>query len=873
MDRIATFVITALLVRTVTVPAQQSPASARGRVADVTRASAPPSIDGRFDDAIWSSAPRATGFVQLRPSPGQPATETTEVQIAYDDQALYIAARNRDTRPDSIVARLARRDENALSEWFTVLVDSYHDRRTAFAFAVNPAGVKRDFTIVEDTREDDGWDAVWDAAVRLDADGWAAELRIPLSQLRFKGRRDELTWGINFSRLIARRDELSYWSPVVPEVVGVVSQFGELRGLRGLASPRGLEVQPYSVVSAARAPAEPRNPLYRSTDVSTSVGADLKYGVGSGLTLAATFNPDFGQVEADPSEVNLTAIESQFSERRPFFLEGTDIFDARNPQLFYSRRIGAPPRGRVANGADFSEPPNVTTILGAAKLTGKTPSGWSLGVLNAVTARESAPWVDTAGAGSSGDAVVEPRTNYFMARASRDFRRGASALGGVLTSVTRGSQESLSAPRASQATVGGLDGRHRFANGTFEVAGTLLGSRVSGSAPSIAAVQRSATRSFSRPDADHLDYDTTRTSLQGYALRATVSKVGGGGWRGQAGTLILSPGFEANDLGFVPVTDRARQWGDASYERFKAGSLFRSWRVGFGEAASWTFGRERVDANVNLMARAQLLNHTTVDAFYLRYASAVSTNALRGGSGLVQPGGGTGSVGFLTDPRRTTRVSLRGSFSHETGGRSLGIDPAVGIRPTSQMELMVFTSFSWTTDPTQYIGTFAAGAAPEYLVGRLRQRTSSLTVRGDYTFSPNLTLQLYAETFVSAGRYGTFRTVRDARATRFAERYRTLSPDEIGPLDAAGARAVDLDGDGGRDFAFTNPDFNVKRFNSTAVVRWEYRPGSTVYLVWGQGRDHFSTDGRTNLRRDAATLFDTPGTNVFMLKASYWLGL
>src|SRR5687768_17322788 len=336
-------------------PAQQSPATPRFKVAEAVRLDAPPDLDGRLDEPFWSSAPRAGAFVQLRPSPGQPASERTEVQVAYDEEALYVGVRNRDVHPDSIVARLARRDEPAHSEWFTVLVDSYHDRRTAFAFAINPAGVKRDFTIVEDAREDDSWNAVWDAAARIDAAGWTAELRIPLSQLRFKGSRNALTWGINFSRLIARRDELSYWSPIVPEIAGVVSQFGELAGLRGLGSPRGLEVQPYSVVSATRSPAEPANPLYRSTAVSTSMGADLKYGIGFGLTLSATLNPDFGQVEADPSEVNLTAIESQFSERRPFFLEGTDILDMRTPQLFYSRRIGAPPRGRVTTGATFTD--------------------------------------------------------------------------------------------------------------------------------------------------------------------------------------------------------------------------------------------------------------------------------------------------------------------------------------------------------------------------------------------------------------------------------------------------------------------------------------------------------------------------------------
>src|SRR5688500_4314471 len=378
MVRSALLVSTMVLAAAV-AGAQERPPASRSRVLDAVRTSSPPQLDGQLRQAAWFSRPVARAFLQNRPSPGTISVQQTQVRVLYDDAAIYLGVRNVDTQPDSIVGRLARRDQAVQSDWFTVLIDSYHDRRTAFAFAVNPRGVKRDFTILGDEREDDSWDAVWEVATATDAEGWSAEYRIPLSQLRFAGGEETMVWGINFARLIARRDELSYWSAISPTETGIVSQFGELHGLRELRAPRGLEVQPYTVARATREPAQPGNPFYRSTSLESSAGADIKYGIGSGLTLSATINPDFGQVEADPSEVNLTANETRFSERRPFFVEGTEIFDTWFPQAFYPRRIGAAPRGRVTGQAHFTDIPQQTTILGAAKLVGKTSGGWSLG--------------------------------------------------------------------------------------------------------------------------------------------------------------------------------------------------------------------------------------------------------------------------------------------------------------------------------------------------------------------------------------------------------------------------------------------------------------------------------------------------------------
>ncbi|MBI4545328.1 MAG: carbohydrate binding family 9 domain-containing protein, partial [Gemmatimonadetes bacterium] len=425
-----------------------APGAARREIEAVRVRTTPPVIDGRLDDEAWTAASAATGFTQLEPRPGEPATQLSEARIAYDEDAIYVAARLPDTHPDSIVAQLSRRDDEVHSDWFYVAFDSYHDRRTAFVFAVNPRGVKLDAFLYNDTQDDESWDAVWDVATRIDSAGWTAEFRIPLSQLRFsavgESAAPEYRWGVNFARRIARRNEFSFWAPVPPDASGLVSLFGELTGLRGLRPPRRLELLPYSVARLTREPGEAANLFYRENALFGSLGADLKYGITSDLTLTASLNPDFGQVEADPSQVNLTAYESFFPEKRPFFIEGADIFqfgiglgdgDSGSEQLFYSRRVGRPPQHTPSAAGGFVDVPAATTIQGAAKLSGKTRAGWSVGVLSALTAAEEARLADSLGAARR--QAAEPLSHYGVARLIKDFRQGQSALGAILTAANR----------------------------------------------------------------------------------------------------------------------------------------------------------------------------------------------------------------------------------------------------------------------------------------------------------------------------------------------------------------------------------------------------------------------------------------------------
>ncbi|HEX6910936.1 MAG TPA: DUF5916 domain-containing protein, partial [Longimicrobium sp.] len=553
--------------------APHAPAAAveRRAVAAGRITGAAPRVDGVLDDGAWSTAQPATGFVQRAPNPGAPATLRSEARILFDPAALYVAVRMLDPRPDSIAAPLGRRDlDGVSSDWIHVIVDSYNDKRTAFRFSVNPAGVQADALHAGDTGEDAGWDAVWQAAARVDGDGWTAEYRIPLSQLRFAaadtagGAR---VWGLQLTREVARRSEVADWSQVRADRTGFVSQFGELTGLSGLRQVRRLEVLPYALGRVTRAPGASGDPFHRATDPLGAMGADVKYGLTSDLTLTATLNPDFGQVEADPGQVNLTAFESFFAERRPFFTEASDIFrvDAafpyaargtgfRDDQPFYSRRLGRAPQAANPAGSQFYDRPEATRILGAAKLSGKTASGWSLGMIDAVTAREEVRYLE---GGARRTAAVEPATNYFVARAIRDFRGGRSAVGGVATAVHRaldGDPRLAFLPGA--AYLAGIDGRHRFGGGDdYEVRGALLASRVAGGAEAIAGIQQRAGHYFQRPDAGHLRFDPARTSLGGWLADLKVEKKGGEHWSGGLYGHARSPGLEMNDVGFQRSTD------------------------------------------------------------------------------------------------------------------------------------------------------------------------------------------------------------------------------------------------------------------------------------------------------------------------------
>ncbi|HEU0053580.1 MAG TPA: DUF5916 domain-containing protein [Longimicrobium sp.] len=650
-----------------------------------------PKLDGVLDDAAWAQATAFTDFVQRTPNPGQPSTLRTEAKVLYDDAALYVAVRAFDPHPDSIQAPIGRRDLAGISsDWVHVMVDSYNDKRTAFRFSVNAAGVQKDAFHSNDTNEDLGWDAVWESAARVDGEGWVAEYRIPLSQLRFSASSTDgggagQVWGLNVSREIARKSEVSDWAAIRPDRPGFVSQFGELQGMAGLRSVRRLEVLPYTVARVTRAP-EPGNddPFYHRNDPFGSVGADLKYGLTSNLTLTATINPDFGQVEADPSEVNLSGFESFFAERRPFFTEGSDIFrfdigfpyfvrstGFRNDQPFYSRRLGRAPQAGNPGGFDFYDRPLATTILGAAKVSGKTSTGWSIGILDALTGEESVRYMDGA---RERTAPVEPLTNYFVGRAIKDFNGGNSAVGGIVTATHRDTPDD---PRLAFLTdaayLVGLDLRHRFGKGSYELRGSVLGTNVQGGEDAIAGIQLRQGHLFQRPDADHLEFDPTRTSLSGWLADVKVEKVGGGYLRGGLYAHARSPGLEMNDVGFERSTDWILQGAWVGWNHFDASGPFRRWDVNFNAWNGNSFGGEHLTTGFNVNGSFNLKNNWGAWFGSDNELEALRADILRGGPAMTGPAYSSFNAGFFSDGRRRLSGEIYGDGWREwetSGGGS-----------------------------------------------------------------------------------------------------------------------------------------------------------------------------------------------------------
>lgn len=829
-------------------------------------------VDGFADEAVWSSAQVATDFVQFQPAEGEPATERTTAQVVYGTDALYVYLRAYDSDPAEVVGQLTRRDQDSYSDLLGVVIDSYFDRRTAFHFAVNPLGVKHDIYRFDDTEEDSGWDAVWDVATRRTEDGWAAEFEIPYSQLRFRNASDQ-TWGINFIRDIARRQEVAVWAPTAQSDGAIVSRFGELRGLRGLESMNRMEILPYTVASLERAPGDPGDPFYSPNATFGAAGVDVKYGVTSDLTLDVTVNPDFGQVEADPAQVNLSQFETFLPERRPFFLEGSSIFnfsialgdgDGANESLFYSRRIGRAPQGRADPGDGYVDVDDQSTILGAWKLSGKTAGGWSIGVMHALTAEENA--TVALPTGQRTEQSVEPLSNYGVLRLQKDFRDGRSAIGVIGTGLVRDAGVADALELRSRAVTGGVDFRHRFAGERFQVDGYVLGSHVTGSEAAIERTQRSPARYYQRPDAGHVTYDPTRTSLSGASANIGVRKFSGGYWRFGTGVQARTPGFETNDVGFLNEADFISTWGWIGYHRNDEHGPFRNWGLNLNgwTVRDWDGNRTGRGGNVNF--NGQFKNFWYAYGGVNRDLSTLSDAVLRGGPLYRRPASTNFWTGFGTDSRKAVQFNFNswGNVRPESDSHTYQLSPNVRVRPSGRATFNVGTFVTRNVQDAQWVSLIETDES-HYLFGRIDQTTVGVTARVDFAFTPTLSLQLYAQPFVSAGAYDDFKQVADPLADQYEGRFTGV------PASATDdGYEADLDGNGSLE-SFRNPDFNVSQFRSNAVLRWEYRPGSALFLVWSQGRDTFAPDGSFDLGRDMRDLFRSSAGDVFLVKFSYWM--
>ena len=823
-------------------PRVAPPPPAAAPRATATLAARPPVIDGRDDDDVWRQATPITEFREWQPVEDGPARFPTMAKVAYDARTLYVFVRCFDPHPDSILKLLARRDSWPPSDHVLLLIDSYHDRRTGYEFGVNPAGVKLDASISNDGNEDNAWDGVWDVATAVDSLGWTAEFRIPLSQLRYPKTATH-TFGIAIARDIYRYTERLAWPVFHVSRAGLSSQFGDLAGLDGLGSPRRLEVTPYTVtknVSVPRATGFDR-------DQDLTAGADFKYGVTSNLTVDGTINPDFGQVEADPSVLNLGAFESFFQERRPFFLEGAGIFrfdvdcsavNCNGEGLFYSRRIGRGPQLGGLYGDAAS--PTASRILGAGKLTGRLAGGLSVGVLEALTQR----------AAGRADTTIEPRTNYTVVRLQQDLRGGQSGVGVLFTGVNRGLDAATAPFLRRDAYVGAVDTRHRFAHATYEVGASLDFSRVAGTPQAIAATQRSSVHYYQRPDAG-LPYDTTRTSLTGNAEEFRFGKVAGKHTNFETSYQRRSAGFEVNDLGFLLRADQ-QSWSNWFQLRFtRPNRVFQRAFWNFNWWQYWTARGLPQERAANTNAHIQLSNRWWVHAGGTigQLGTTYCDRCARGGPAVRQDPYIAPWFGFEGDDRHVLVPNLFFNYWRGDEGRSafFNTNGTLTIRASSRVQPSLGFSYSHNRNDTQPYGNF--GTSPvHYTFAHLEQRQLSLTARLDYTIRTTLTLQVYAQPFVSKG---TFTNVRELAAPRASDYDARYTPYAVG----------------------TPGGFNFKQFRSNVVLRWEYRPGSALFVVWTQGRqpDVPPVMGTQSFWKDIGDLFDAHPDNTFLVKASYWL--
>jgi len=854
------------------------------------RAVSAPVVDGRLDDDAWQGAPVLTEFLQKDPIEGAAPSESTEVRFVYDNRALYVGFRAFDRDPELVYGRLQRRDGRTMADGFSVYIDSYYDHRTSYEFSFNPSGARRDVFLYNDGGgQDDTWDPVYDWATQTDSLGWVVEARIPFSQLRFPAG-DSLVFGVRVRRSINRRNEELNWPFFRRDQVGEASQYADLVGLNGIPRPKRIEAIPYTAGSAEFGPKDADDPFATGRYSDLRFGGDLKYGLTSGVTLDLTANPDFGQVEADAAEVNLSEFESFFPEKRPFFVEGTDLFRfGVNPTvrdrfggggggggpgggrgsegLVFTRRIGRPPQLSPDDQGGYSESVGQTTILGAAKVSGQIPGGWAVGVLQAVTAKEYADIVDSVGA--EGRSPIEPLTSHSVVRAQRNVNRGRLVYGAIGTATVRNMDESRFNELHRNAFTGGADVYYRFGGDQYEFSTAVLGSRVAGDAAAILETQTRSARYYQRPGKTHTSLDSTLTSLSGFAGNVRIAKVlGFVTWEGR--WVTRSPGFETNDLGYLRRADLHEQNAELSLRWLQPGRVFRRFEIEMRQGAEFTFGWERTAANVNSRVSGDFRNYWNFSLSADRSFSASSPTLLRGGPAFLEPGSWRFGVNGRTDFRRPIWVRAGANYDREdaSGAATKSTNVNVGWRPPGAFSMSIGSRLRWATSDRQYVTRETPGDSTYYVLGRLDRTEYSAELRMDLALTPRLSLEVYAEPFMSDGDYRSFRLVEDPQAQTYAGRIDQLESDRLTRPGSGEDITVDVDGNGSTDFTFGDPNFRVVSFRTNAVIRWEFRPGSTLFLVWQQNRYDRAED------RDLAwgDAFSAEGSQLLMLKLAYWLG-
>ena len=842
-----------------------------------------PEIDGLLNDSCWNKVEWSGDFIQTQPSENKPPSQQTKFKILYDDNNLYVFIRALDTEPEKISRLISRRD-NFDGDMVEINIDSYYDQQTAFSFTAMASGAKGDEAVTQDGNNwDDSWNPIWYLKTSIDDKGWCAEMKIPFSQLRF-GTKAEHIWGIQLMRHIFRLEERSTWQFIPKGSPGMVHLFGELHGINGIKPKRQIELLPYTVARTERFEKEENNPFLDGKKSAISAGLDGKAAITNDLTLDFSINPDFGQVEADPSEVNLSAFESYFSERRPFFVEGKNIYQFEPSSsivihnmgadnLFYSRRIGRYPHNSPSlSDGEYADMPESTTILGAMKLSGKTKDGLSIGVLESVTANENAV-IDNAG--TRRKESVEPLTNYFVGRLQKDFDKGKTVLGGIMTAVNRDITNPALNYLPTAAYTGGIDFSHNWKERIWYVTANAEFSYVKGKEEAILNAQQSSARYFQRPDANYVSVDSSRTSLAGYGGTFKFGRSSKKKLQFETSFTVRSPGLEFNDIGYMRHSDVIHHGTWVAYYLRDPFSIFNNFYLNTNYWMYWDFSGKRLSAFTNVNFNSQFKNRWRINGNFTLIGENTSTSLLRGGPSFIMPGGKEMNLNISSDQSKKISfyTGVYQGFGDVNSYRNQEFWMGLNIKPTNALSISISPDYSINNSELQYVSTTQMANAPRYIFASLDQKTVSFTFRLNYTFTPELSLEYYGQPFVSAGKYTDLKRTTNPNADNFNGRYHIFSGNEISLNATENTYSIDENRDGNSDYSFDKPDFNFRQFRSNLVIRWEYLPGSTLFLVWSQGKTGSTSDGSFSYGRDIKDLFGVQPHDVFLIKLSYWFSL
>jgi hypothetical protein len=838
-------------------------------------------FDGILDEEVYR-APSISGFVQRDPAEGEAASQNTEVWINYDEEYLYVSARLHDTEPDKIDANLFRKDTWVGTDWFMFMVDSYNDKRTGFYFAINPAGSMGDGILYNDSWDDDSWDGIWEARAKVNHDCWSVEMRIPFSQLRFK-ESDKMVWGVNFKREIKRNKEADYYVMVPKKESGFVSHFASLEGLDGVKPKRRMEILPYLVQRAQYLKHDDNDPYYKRNIYRTTFGADLKVGIGSALTLDGTINPDFGQVEVDPAVVNLSAFETYYNEKRPFFIEGANIFDfgfggANNnwgfnfgvPTLFYSRRIGKSPSAELPDDYDYADVPAETRILGAAKLTGRLPNNYTVGVLSAVTERT---YGDISIDGKTQSLEVEPLTYYGVARGLKEFNSGKYGLGLLATAVSRDlSSEGLRDEYSENALNLGADGWFPIGE-EFVVTGYAVGSYVGGSKEFMTSFQERPYRYMQMPDREYAKLDSSRTDFAGFQGRMAINKQKGNFYL-NAALGVITPGFSNSDLGFQYHADKYNGHVVLGYRWFDPDGIFRRKNLYLAHFRDYDLNGLVMNNGFMSFMYFQFMNYYSIDLTLSYNFEEYSRTLTRGGVWGKNPTE-CGLESYIgSDSRKSVAVYVENDYyKDELKGYYFYQGVKVDWKPDSRLNISFEPSYTHQFEPRQFIDNFDDPRAVNTygirtVFGELDYKTIAANFRVNWTFTPTLSLQLFVQPLLSVGSYSNFKEQAKAKSWE-TNLYTNVS------YDAENEEyTVDPDGAGpAEQLTFDNPDFNFKSLRGNLILRWEVLPGSVFYLVWAHDKTNDKYPGDMRFGRDFKDLWYARGNNIFLAKFSYWFNM